>query len=96
MRWQAEVPDAAKQADIARAEFVTALTQLYEAPEATPLIREQLQLGQQQWVFFANALAQQDPRQATAQHALDVFKTSETLLQVMDRVTGLYARTGAA
>jgi len=97
-RWPAGVFDAARLGASASHEFVAALSQLHDAPEATPTIREQLRLGQQQWVFFANALAKLDPNQPNQpnpRHAVEVFDSSENLLLVMDRVAGLYARLGA-
>lgn len=94
--WRAGVPGAAAQAAMARSEFSAALDVLNDAPEATPLIRQQIELGRAQWVFFANALARVDGGQATAQNASDMFASSENLLQVMDRITVLYARVGGA
>jgi nitrate/nitrite-specific signal transduction histidine kinase len=94
--WQAGVPDAAAQSDLAQREFSAALDLLDTAPEATPQIRQEIELGRAQWVFFANALARVGGGQTTPRHAAEVFAASENLLQVMDRVTGLYARIGAA
>ncbi|MFC5519453.1 type IV pili methyl-accepting chemotaxis transducer N-terminal domain-containing protein [Polaromonas jejuensis] len=73
----------------ARDEFVPALELLRNAPEATAEIKQELVLADNQWLFFDNALKS---RAASAKAASDVFVTSENLLQVMDRVTGLYAR----
>lgn len=73
----------------ARAEFVPALEVLRNAPEASAEIKQELTLADSQWLFFDNALKSRD---VTAKSASDVFVTSENLLQVMDRVTGLYAR----
>lgn len=73
----------------ARAEFVPALDVLRNAPEASAEIKQELTLADSQWLFFDNALKSRD---VTAKSASDVFVTSENLLQVMDRVTGLYAR----
>ncbi len=73
----------------ARDEFVPALELLRNAPEATAEIKQELVLADSQWLFFDNALKS---HAASAKAASDVFVTSENLLQVMDRVTGLYAR----
>jgi hypothetical protein len=62
---------------------------LRNAPEATPRIKEELQLADGQWVFFDAALMQNAAR--STKPGTDVFVTSENLLSVMDRVTGLYA-----
>jgi len=74
----------------ARTEFLAATELLRNAPEATPRIREELALADAQWVFFDQAL--QRVQSATGPKSLsDVFVTSENLLSVMDRVTGLYS-----
>lgn len=92
LAWQPELPGAAAELDKARREFVAAHTLLDEAPQATPDIRERLALAQNQWVFFDNALQRAGEPNAAARRAADVFRTSENILQVMDQVTGLFAR----
>jgi len=92
-RWQVTLPEAAQELALARDEFVAALPVLREAPEATPAIRAELELAQQQWVFFDVALRSTDASRGLAR---DVFTSSENILAVMDRVTGLYARAAAA
>lgn len=73
----------------AREEFIPALELLRNAPEASPEIKQTLVLADGQWLFFDNALK---ARISSPKAASDVFVTSENLLQVMDRVTSLYAR----
>ena len=85
--WQTNVPGADTELKKAQDEFVAGLATLRGAKEATPAILQQLDLAQQQWVFFEHALQ----RGAGNQRSADVFSTSENILQVMDRVTGLYA-----
>lgn len=93
--WGATAPDAARELEIARQEFVQALKTLRDAPEATPTIRQELDLADQQWAFFDNALRRLADTAQNRQRAADVFSSSENILQVMDRVTGLYALSGA-
>ena len=81
-----------RELDIAKREFVDALTVLEAAPEATATIRDELSLARQQWVFFDNALSRIDRSARTARHSAEVLRSSENILQIMDRVTGLYAR----
>jgi nitrate/nitrite-specific signal transduction histidine kinase len=81
-----------RELDIAKREFVDALAVLEAAPEATPTIRDELSLARQQWVFFDNALSRIDRRSRTPRHSAEVLRSSENILQIMDRVTGLYAR----
>ncbi|MDR7332968.1 type IV pili methyl-accepting chemotaxis transducer N-terminal domain-containing protein [Roseateles asaccharophilus] len=73
----------------ARNEFTTAMTTLAQAPEATPAIRDNLELARNQWVFLQAALGgeSQGPQAAN-----DVFLASENLLVVMETVTGQFAR----
>jgi nitrate/nitrite-specific signal transduction histidine kinase len=75
----------------ARTEFVGAQEVLRQAPEATPRIKEALQLADGQWVFFDAALQRLQNTQRSTKLGADVFVASENLLSVMDTVTGLYA-----
>lgn len=93
--WNAGVRDAKAELDKARSEFVAAHRVLAEAPEATAEIRAELELAQNQWVFFDNALQQGNSSGQGSRRASEVFRASENVLQVMDRVTGMYARLTA-
>lgn len=75
----------------ARAEFMAAQALLRNAPEATTRIKDELQLADGQWVFFDAALQRMQNAKRFAKSGAEVFQTSENLLSVMDRVTGLYA-----
>jgi hypothetical protein len=90
--WGATAPEQVKELDMARKEFSQALVVLMNAPEATDVIKAQLELAQQQWVFFDNALSRLGDSANASQHAAEVFSSSENILQVMDRVTGLYSK----
>jgi hypothetical protein len=90
--WLAAVPEQIKELNKARQEFGQALNTLMHAPQATPAIRQELELAQQQWVFFDNALARLTDTGNSLQHATEVFASSENILQVMDRVTGMYSK----
>ena len=67
-------------------EFKQALAILSAAPVTSPSIRSELALGESQWVFFDAALQ----RQPDARGLQEVATTSERLLEVMDKVTGMY------
>ncbi|MDP3832860.1 MAG: type IV pili methyl-accepting chemotaxis transducer N-terminal domain-containing protein [Hydrogenophaga sp.] len=88
-----DVPTATAEIGKARTEFLSAMELLRNAPEATERIRSELQLADGQWFFFDQALQrmQTTGAGAAAKTLSDVFVTSENLLSVMDRVTGLYA-----
>jgi hypothetical protein len=91
--WQLAAPEASgKELDTARTEFLAALKALRDAPEATPAIRQELVLAEQQWFFFDNALKRRGDTHNPTGYATDVFRSSDNILQVMERVTGLYAR----
>jgi len=96
LSWDAAVHDAKPELDKARGEFAAAHRVLFEAPEATAAIRAELELAQNQWVFFDNALQQGNTAGQGARRASEVFRASENVLQVMDRVTGMYARLNVA
>ena len=74
-----------------RTEFLGAMDLLRNAPQVTERIRSELQLADGQWFFFDQALKNMAASGANARALSDVFVTSENLLGVMDRVTGLYA-----
>ena len=73
----------------ARSEFLAAMELLRNAPEATNSIRTQLELADHQWLFYDMAL--KEINGASPKALSDMFITSENLLAVMDRITGLYA-----
>lgn len=88
---------AAAHAEImkARGEFVNGLEVLRNAPEASDSIKDELQLADGQWLLFDNAISRTGASNTTKPQS-DVFVTSENLLTVMDRVTGLYANLQGA
>ncbi|TAK95713.1 MAG: hypothetical protein EPO09_07510 [Aquabacterium sp.] len=90
--WGAAVPEQIKELNAARLEFTQALQTLMAAPQATSAIRQELELAHQQWIFFDNALSRVGERSGSNQHASEVFTSSENILQVMDKVTGLYSK----
>ena len=89
--WGAPVPNAQAELDKARAEFVAAIDVLANAPEATAQIRQEIELARTQWVFYETAL-KQDSAGAGFERSTNVFLSSENILAVMDKVTGMYAR----
>jgi hypothetical protein len=91
---QADGGSAREEIGKARTEFLTALQLLKGAPEATARIRDELQLGEAQWLLFDNAL-QKPAAGAAAKPLSDVFVTSENLLVVMDKVTSMYTELKA-
>jgi hypothetical protein len=90
--WGAAVPEQVRELNTARQEFASALEMLITAPQATLAIRQELELARQQWVFFDNALSRIGNGPGSVQHASEVFTSSENILQVMDKVTGMYSK----
>ena len=84
------------QAEIAKArtEFAAAQAALEKAPEDTPQIREELQMADLQWGFFDAALRGLTPGAPDPVSMSNVFTTSERILEVMDGVTGRFAKLG--
>ncbi len=84
---------ASAQAEIGKAhgEFLSALEVLRNAPEASGRIREELSLADAQLVFFDDALKRMGEGSAKSDALSNVFVSSENLLAVMDKITGLYA-----
>lgn len=81
-----DAKEAREQLVADAAEFRRALTALAAAPISTAAIRTELAQGEAQWVFFDAALQ----RAPDARGLEALATTSERLLEVMDRLTGLY------
>jgi nitrate/nitrite-specific signal transduction histidine kinase len=94
MAWNVDSAVSAVELEKARTEFITALVTLRSAPEATADIKQELDLADQQWVFFDQALKARPS--AGSKSASEVFVASENILHVMDKVTNLYARLNRA
>ena len=88
-----QIDPAGSTAEIgkSRAEFLAALEVLRNAPEATAQIRQELVLADAQWMFFNRGLQRLEGAGASPALMSDVFISSENLLAIMDRVTGLYS-----
>lgn len=88
-----QIDPAGSTAEIgkSRTEFLAALEVLRNAPEATAQIRQELVLADAQWMFFNRGLQRLEGAGASPALMSDVFISSENLLAIMDRVTGLYS-----
>ncbi|MGJ7498713.1 type IV pili methyl-accepting chemotaxis transducer N-terminal domain-containing protein [Variovorax sp. RT4R15] len=88
-----QIDPAGSAAEIAKArsEFVAALEILRSAPGDTMQIKEELMLADAQWVFFNHGLQRLEGTGTSPKLMSDVFVTSENLLGIMDRITGLYS-----
>jgi len=96
-QWGIKSPAMEQEAQLARREFISALDALGRAPENDNAIKNELDLARMQWLFFDEALKQQDVGgKDMMTYATNVATTSERLLEVMDRTTGHYARLSAS
>jgi hypothetical protein len=94
INWGVAAPDAKDKLFGARKEFIDALAELTASPKNTPVITQELELAQQQWVFFDNALNAGASGGNKMLQATNVATTSERILEAMDRVTGMYEKLG--
>lgn len=90
--WNVRAPMAVSELTKARNEFAQAHDLLVAAPESNEAIKAELALVDTQFAFFESALRQLRPGQPVPRSMRDVFTTSERILEVMDKVTGMYAR----
>jgi hypothetical protein len=90
--WGVQAPQSSTELGKARQEFLAAHEVLKAAPETTAPIKAQLALAETQFAFFEIALKTLQPGNPNPQNQANVFTTSERILQVMDAVTGMYAK----
>ncbi|MFZ6771406.1 type IV pili methyl-accepting chemotaxis transducer N-terminal domain-containing protein [Undibacterium sp. SXout7W] len=90
IQWEVAPSDAISILENTRKEFSVAMNNLNAAGSNTAKIKDELMLAQTQWVFFDAAIKQANDAKTHRQSAINVATTSERLLEVMDRVTGLY------
>jgi nitrate/nitrite-specific signal transduction histidine kinase len=93
MAWGVAPAGSQAEIDTSKSEFVLKLKELGAAPENTKQIKDELELGNQQWMFFDAALSGKNPDKKT--NATNVATTSERILEVMDNVVGMYERLAA-
>jgi nitrate/nitrite-specific signal transduction histidine kinase len=93
LNWSVAPASGSAELDKARKEFAAALQELTSAPANTQAIKDELELGRQQWMFFENALFSRGSEKQAA--ALNVATTSERILEVMNNVTGMYEKLQA-
>lgn len=90
INWGVAPANGAAELDKARKEFNIGLKALTEAPVTTQIIKRELDLARQQWMFFESALNSSGGDKST--QATTVATTSERLLDEMDKVTSLFEK----
>lgn len=88
--WGVAPADAQAEINKSRAEFSQMLGELAAAQINTPQIKEELDLGKQQWMFFEQALMGRGGDKKA--NSTNVATTSERILEVMDNVVGMYEK----
>jgi hypothetical protein len=88
--WAINPQPAQQELEIARKEFVAGLAELNAAPQNTARIKAELELVNQQWLFFDTALAASYDGTEIKRGLQDVATTSERILEAMENVVGLY------
>ena len=90
LNWGVAPANGSVELEKARKEFIAGLQELGGAQINTPVIRDELELGKQQWLFFENALFNRGGDKRSM--SVNVATTSERILEVMDSVTGSYEK----
>jgi hypothetical protein len=83
-------PGAVQEIKRGREEFVAAMLTLKSSALAIPAIKNNLTLGETQWLFFEQALMAQQLNQTDAVNRNNVATTSERLLEIFETVTGQF------
>lgn len=93
--WGVAPTDALGKLAQSRIEFLTAMKELSGSPKNTRTIASELELAQQQWFFFDQALRSSATTvESKKRFATNVATTSERILETMDRITGMYEQVG--
>ncbi|HEY8102101.1 MAG TPA: type IV pili methyl-accepting chemotaxis transducer N-terminal domain-containing protein [Burkholderiaceae bacterium] len=93
LNWGVATPDTMLRLNAARKEFIDSLAVLAGFQHNTPDIRNELEVGKQQWTIFDKALNSNFSSMGKKSLvASNVATLSERLLEVMDRVTFLYTK----
>jgi Type IV pili methyl-accepting chemotaxis transducer N-term len=95
MAWKAPIIAAQAELNTARADFAAGLDLLSKAPETTAQIKEELDQARNQWAFYDTTLTLKAGESAAPERGTNVFTSSENILSVMEKVTGMYLRAGA-
>lgn len=93
-QWGTASAESNSKLEAARKEFVASMNTLSNSSANTAKIKEELAMAQQQWLFFDNALKQTEDARGRNMAATNVATTSERLLEIMDKVTGMYQLAG--
>ncbi|MES2039833.1 MAG: type IV pili methyl-accepting chemotaxis transducer N-terminal domain-containing protein [Pseudomonadota bacterium] len=88
--WNVAPGNAAASIAGTRKEFSVAMQILQASSGSNTRLKDELLLAQSQWTFFEAALRQTGEGKLQRQSASNVATTSERILEVMDKITGMY------
>ncbi len=88
--WNIAPGNAASSIESTRKEFSAAMQTLQSSSGSNTRLTDELLLAQSQWTFFEAALRQTGDGKLQRSSAANVATTSERILEVMDKVTGMY------
>lgn len=91
MKWKVDQDNMPQEIQKARGEFIKAMAVLKAAPQNSKAIRSELELAELQWVFFDREIESMVTNNIVAL-PINVVTSSERILEVMDRITGMYER----
>lgn len=86
-----DTPEMRKGLDGSRKDLLASMQTLKMAPENTRDTESWIKLAEMQWMFFDDALRADAKSHERNYLETNVAVTSENILQVMDKLTGLYA-----
>ena len=90
--WGLDASASTGEIDKLKAEFLNVHQTLKSAPKSTTQLKTGLTLAESQFSFFDTALRGLQVGSVNTQKQADVFTPSERILEVMNHVTGLYAK----
>ena len=89
--WGVAPVDAVVKLTQSRQEFLSAMKELSGSSKNNRAIVAELELAQQQWFFFDQALrSSATTPESKKRFSTNVATTSERILETMDRITGMY------
>jgi nitrate/nitrite-specific signal transduction histidine kinase len=88
--WNIAPGNTATSIESTRKEFSAAMQTLQASSGSNTKLKDELLLAQSQWTFFEAALRQSGDGKLQRHSAANVATTSERILEVMDKITGMY------
>lgn len=94
--WGVNTPAARMELNLARAEFSSAMHQLYIAPHANPEIDAVLKNLDHEWIQYREALSVRHDPAELMRAAADIVERSEHVLELTEKLVALYEQQAKA